>query len=106
MKLQLRKNAGALLHHVGVEPAAPWDFFFFFTFFEQARVDEEDEEAAERRSGQSPGHSEELHPGAGASASAAERSETAARRAETRSKLSSRTRADSFSVGTEEHSSC
>lgn len=35
---------------------------FVFTFFEQAGVDEEDEKAADRRSGQCPRNSEQLHP--------------------------------------------
>ena len=35
------------------------------TFFEQAGVDKEDEKAADRRSGQCPRNSGQLHPGAG-----------------------------------------
>ncbi len=35
------------------------------TFFEQAGVNEEDEKAADRRSGQCPRNSEQLHPGVG-----------------------------------------
>ena len=36
-----------------------------FTFFEQAGVNEENEKAADRRSGQCPRNSEQLHPGVG-----------------------------------------
>lgn len=35
------------------------------TFFEQAGVDKENEKAADRRSGQCPRNSEQLHPGVG-----------------------------------------
>lgn len=35
------------------------------TFFEQAGVNEEKEKAADRRSGQCPRNSEQLHPGVG-----------------------------------------
>lgn len=35
------------------------------TFFEQTGVNKEDEKAADRRSGQCPRNSEQLHPGVG-----------------------------------------
>lgn len=39
--------------------------FGVITFFEQAGVDKENEKAADRRSGQCPRNSEQLHPGVG-----------------------------------------
>lgn len=65
------------------------------TFFEQAGVNKENEKAADRRSGQCPRNSEQLHPGVGRFV--ADRDSRAA--GIDTLHLSSQTRADSYSVG-------